>query len=64
MNSSQSPIWQGVEARHALGLTLGQVYTLTDRKRTVRCVRARVWNSCLTRRIVHTRDLARKAPTV
>jgi len=57
-------VWQGVHARHAVGLTLGQVYTLTDRRRTVRSFRAPAWNSTLTRRVVNTRDLAKKASTV
>ena len=64
METKPKPIWQSVTARHAVGLTLGQVYTLTDRRRTVRSFRVPVWNSTLTRRVLNTRDLAKKAPTV
>ncbi len=64
MNPTPSPAWQGVSARHAVGLTLRQVYVLTDRRRSVRCIRASIRNSHLTRRIVNVRDLRREASTV
>jgi hypothetical protein len=64
METKPKSVWQGVHVRHAVGLTLGQVYTLTDRRRTVRSFRAPAWNSTLTRRVVHTRDLKSKATTV
>lgn len=64
MEKPPRPIWQSVQARHAVGLTLGQVYTLTDRRRTVRSFRAPAWGTNLTRRLVNTRDLKAKATTV
>jgi hypothetical protein len=64
MHSNRPSIWQGVSARHAVGLNLGQTYTLTDRLRSVRCFRVASWNSSLTRRVLNVRDLAKEAGTV
>jgi len=64
VETKSRPVWQSVAARHAVGLTLGQVYTLTDRRHSVRSFRVQAWNSTLNRRVLNTRDLKAKAKTV